>query len=170
MDGFSRLREHTFLSFRFAGLLSSRFNDWHESSSVLTGFFAAFFSFDWINTEVREFHLRNAVFCLALPPLLAGGAGLAAGFKKEKYFPLNMLLLLSLLAVARLLWKFNTGSGALKSCYLMFLAPLYAVYFAEGCAALRAWKKPAFYACLFAVLLLNVTVAAYYFRFFARGN
>lgn len=170
MDGFSRLREHTFLSFRFADLLSSRFNDWHESGSVLTGFFAAFFSFDWINTEVREFCLRNVVFCLALPPLLVGGAGLAAGFKKEKYFPLNLFLLLSLLAVARLLWKFNTGSGALKSCYLMFLAPLCAVYFAEGCAALRAWKKSAFYSCLSAVLLFDVSVAAYYFRFFSRGD
>jgi len=170
MDGFSLFREHNLLSFRFADLLSSKFNDWHESSSVLTGFFAGFFSFDWINTDVREFRLRNAVFCLALPPLLVSGWGLAAGVKKEKYRPLNFFLLLSLLAVGRLLWKFNTGSGALKSCYLMFLAPLGAVYFAEGCAALRAWKKPAFYACLAAVLLLDISVIAYYCRFFASGD
>jgi len=170
MDGYSRLREHTFISFRFADLLYSRFNNWHESSSVFTGFFAGFFTFDWINSGVREFYLRNAVLCLALPPLAISGAGFISSVKKEKYYLLNLFFLLVLLSTAKFLWKFNLGVGILKSCYLMFLAPLYAVYFAEGCAALRAWKKPAFYSCLAAALLLHVSVAAYYCRFFACGE
>jgi len=42
------------------------------------------------------------------------GAGLALGI-----IVVNLFLLLSLLAVCRFLWQFNTGSGALTSCYLM---------------------------------------------------
>lgn len=166
MPGYSSVREHVYLSFRFIDLLYSQFNNWHESSSILTGFFASFFSFDWINTAARETSWRNAVFCLALPPLLAAGAGLVSGAKMEKYLNLNLFLLLSLLSTGSFLWKFNSGAGPLKSCYVMFLAPLYPVYFAEGLGALRTRSRTGFYFCLAAVLSLSASVTAYYYAFF----
>ncbi|MDD5210165.1 MAG: hypothetical protein PHV36_12310 [Elusimicrobiales bacterium] len=166
MPGYSSVREHVYLSFRFIGLLYSRFNDWHESSSILTGFFASFFSFDWINTAAREITLRNAVFCLALAPLLTACAGIVSGAKKEKFLPLNLFLLLSLLSTGSFLWKFNSGAGPLKSCYVMFLAPLYPVYFAEGLRALRARSRTAYYFGLAAVLSLSASVIIYYRAFF----
>jgi 4-amino-4-deoxy-L-arabinose transferase-like glycosyltransferase len=166
MPGYSSVREHVYLSFRFIDLLYSQFNNWHESSSILTGFFASFFSFDLINTAAREIAWRNAVFCLALAPLLAGCAGTVLSLKKERYQALNLFLLLSLLSTGSFLWKFNSGAGPLKSCYVMFLAPLYPVYFAEGLGALRARSRPAFYFCLAAVLALCVSVITYYCVFF----
>lgn len=166
MPGYSGVREHVYLSFRFIDLLYSQFNNWHESSSILTGFFASFFSFDWINTAAREMTLRNAVFCLALAPLPAACAGLVSGAKKEKFLPLNLFLLLSLLSTASFLWKFNSGAGPLKSCYVMFLAPLYPVYFAEGLGTLRTRSRKVYYFCLTAALSLSALVIAYYYAFY----
>ena len=168
MPGKSLVREHNFLSFKFIELLFSTDNSWHGSSSVLTGFYASLLVFDRIGIGMvsREIYLRNAVFCLSLFPLALIITGLVFNLTKEKYSKLNMFLLITILCIIRLLWRFKLSEGILKSSYIMFITPILSIYYAEGCRLMKGWNKNMFLSCFVFAIITDVVVIIYFYRFY----
>jgi hypothetical protein len=162
MPGISSIREHSFYTFHFIDLLAAKTNSWHESNSVLTGFFASFFSFGVFS--IREFYVRNAVFCLSLLPVILIIIGIISSLSKEKYYKLNIFFSITLLCLMKLLWRYNLSHGILKSCYIMFIVPMLCVYLAEGFRLLKEWSGKVYMAGIAAVIATDIIIIIYYYK------
>ncbi|MBI5209666.1 MAG: hypothetical protein HY927_06830 [Elusimicrobia bacterium] len=165
LPGVSQLRQHSFLSFKPGDLLTRPVNTWHESASVLTGFYASFLSFDCIHNPVQEMPLRNAVFLSSSVVLATAALGLASSLRQARFALLNVFWFVAVASTARFLWRYDLSMGPLKACYVMFLAPLLCVYLAEGLRTLRSSSRPLFTLAAAVLAATGLLVSAYCLRF-----
>lgn len=158
IPGITDIRHHSFVTFDLAGLLRGGESCRRNSTSVLTGFYASFYSFPYAPGGL--FNARNIVLSLNLPLLAVAVAGIFS--RRHGFGRLALFLALSLLASVALLWHYDTEHGPLKCNYLMFLAPVLAACFAEGLRLLREWKKGLFAAAVALALISNLAVLKSY--------
>ena len=63
------------------------------------------------------------------------GAGFFLNLRRKEFLKPNLFVVIAALGMVKTLWTYPRSQGVLKSNYLMFLAPFFAIYLVLG------WKS-----------------------------